>query len=106
MRLGNCRSNSSRKLLRVLQDREFERLGGIRTLNVDVQIISSTNRDLHQDVADKQFREDLFYRLKVFPIELPSLRQRRTDIPMLVRHFVNQHSARMGKRIDDSQTRQ
>jgi formate hydrogenlyase transcriptional activator len=88
------------KLLRVLQDREFERLGGIRTLHVDVRIISSTNRDLQQDVADKQFREDLFYRLNVFPIDLPSLRQRRGDIPILVRHFVSQHSARMGKHID------
>ncbi len=59
------------KLLRVLQDREFERLGGIRTLHVDVRIISATNRDLRQDIVDKQFREDLFYRLNVFPIEMP-----------------------------------
>jgi PAS domain S-box-containing protein len=88
------------KLLRVLQDREFERLGGVQTLHVDVRIISATNRDLHQDVADKTFREDLFYRLNVFPIDLPSLRQRRTDIPILVHHFVSKHSARMGKHID------
>jgi len=88
------------KLLRVLQDREFERLGGVRTLRVDVRIMSSTNRDLHQDVADKKFREDLFYRLNVFPIELPALRRRRTDIPILVHHFVGKHSARMGKHID------
>ena len=88
------------KLLRVLQDREFERLGGVRTLHVDVRIISATNRDLHQDVADKKFREDLFYRLNVFPIELPALRQRRTDIPILVHHFVRKHSARMRKHID------
>ncbi len=88
------------KLLRVLQDREFERLGGVRTLRVDVRVISSTNRDLHQDVVDKKFREDLFYRLNVFPIELPALRRRRTDIPMLVHHFVRKHSARMGKHID------
>jgi PAS domain S-box-containing protein len=88
------------KLLRVLQDREFERLGGVRTLHVDVRIISATNRDLHQDIANKKFREDLFYRLNVFPIDLPSLRQRRTDIPILVHHFVSKHSARMGKHID------
>jgi transcriptional regulator with PAS, ATPase and Fis domain len=88
------------KLLRLLQDREFERLGGVRTLHVDVRIISATNRDLHQDIANKKFREDLFYRLNVFPIDLPSLRQRRTDIPILVHHFVSKHSARMGKHID------
>jgi formate hydrogenlyase transcriptional activator len=88
------------KLLRVLQDREFERLGGVQTLHVDVRIISATNRDLHQDIADKNFREDLFYRLNVFPIELPALRQRRGDIPILVKHFVHKHSGRMGKHID------
>ena len=78
------------KLLRVLQDREFERLGGVQTLHVDVRIISATNRDLHQDIADTEFREDLFYRLNVFPIELPALRERRGDIPILVHHFVTQ----------------
>jgi PAS domain S-box-containing protein len=88
------------KLLRVLQDREFERLGGVQTLHVDVRIISATNRDLHQDIADRNFREDLFYRLNVFPIELPALRQRRGDIPILVKHFVHKHSGRMGKHID------
>ncbi len=88
------------KLLRVLQDREFERLGGVHTLHVDVRIISATNRDLHEDIVGRRFREDLFYRLNVFPIELPSLRERRSDIPMLVHHFVRKHSARMGKHID------
>jgi formate hydrogenlyase transcriptional activator len=72
----------------------------VRTLRVDVRIISATNRDLHQEVAAKEFREDLFYRLNVFPINLPTLRERRTDIPILVHHFVRKHSARMGKGID------
>ncbi len=88
------------KLLRVLQDREFERLGGVHTLHVDVRIISATNRNLQQDVLDRRFREDLFYRLNVFPIDLPSLRERRTDIPILVHHFLRKHSARMGKHIE------
>jgi len=88
------------KLLRVLQDREFERLGGVRTLHVDVRIIAATNRDLQQDLFDKRFREDLFYRLNVFPIELPPLRQRREDIPMLVQYFMHKHAARMGKAIE------
>jgi PAS domain S-box-containing protein len=88
------------KLLRVLQDREFERLGGVRTLHVDVRIISATNCDLHQYIGEKKFREDLFYRLNVFPIQLPSLRERRSDIPMLVHHFVRKHCARMGKTIN------
>ncbi|MGO9088922.1 MAG: PAS domain S-box protein [Candidatus Sulfotelmatobacter sp.] len=88
------------KLLRVLQDREFERLGGIRTLRVDVRVISATNRDLRKDVAEKKFREDLFYRLNVFPISMPPLRERRSDIPVLIHHFVEKHAVRMSKRIE------
>ncbi len=87
------------KLLRVLQDREFERLGGVLTKRVDVRIIAATNRDLQQDIEDKKFREDLFYRLNVFPIELPPLRERRDDIAMLVQHFVHKHAAQMGRQI-------
>lgn len=98
--IGELPLNLQPKLLRVLQDREFERLGGVHTLRVDVRIVSATNRDLHQDVAEKKFREDLFYRLNVFPVELPALRQRRSDIPLLVLHFVRKHSGRMGKHID------
>ncbi len=88
------------KLLRVLQDHEFERLGSTRTLRVDVRIIAATNRDLIKSVAERQFRSDLFYRLNVFPIKLPPLRERREDIPKLISYFVHKHAARMNKRIE------
>jgi transcriptional regulator with GAF, ATPase, and Fis domain len=88
------------KLLRALQEREIERLGGTRPISVNVRLIAATNRDLAQMVAEKQFRSDLFYRLKVFPIFAPPLRERASDIPVLVRHFVATHSRRMGKTID------
>jgi formate hydrogenlyase transcriptional activator len=88
------------KLLRVLQDHEFERLGGTRTLRVDVRVISATNRDLIQSVAERQFRSDLFYRLNVFPIRLPALRERREDIPKLAAYFVQKYAARMNKRVE------
>jgi formate hydrogenlyase transcriptional activator len=88
------------KLLRALQEREIERLGGTRPISVNVRLIAATNRDLAKMVAEKQFRSDLFYRLKVFPIFAPPLRERATDIPVLVRHFVATHSRRMGKTID------
>jgi formate hydrogenlyase transcriptional activator len=88
------------KLLRVLQEREFERLGSARTFRADVRLISATNRDLHAMVEDQRFRSDLFFRLNVFPIQVPSLRDRAEDIPVLVRHFAAEFSRRMGKTIE------
>jgi formate hydrogenlyase transcriptional activator len=87
------------KLLRVLQEQEFERLGSTITRRADVRIVAATNQDLVALVADKRFRMDLYYRLNVFPIALPPLRERASDIPLLVRHFVEKYSARMSKRI-------
>jgi len=88
------------KLLRALQEREFERVGGTRPIKLNVRLIAATNRDLAEMVREKQFRADLFYRLKVFPVFAPSLRDRVSDIPLLVRHFVAIHSRRMGKTIE------
>jgi formate hydrogenlyase transcriptional activator len=88
------------KLLRVLQEQEFERLGSTRTVRVNVRLVAATNRDLARMVADGHFRSDLYYRLNVFPVVLPPLRERPDDIPRLVRHFAQKYALRMGRRIE------
>ncbi|MGD0909466.1 MAG: sigma 54-interacting transcriptional regulator [Candidatus Acidiferrales bacterium] len=88
------------KILRALQEKEFERLGSTKTIPVNVRLVAATNRDLGKMVADKEFRSDLYYRLRVFPITIPPLRERREDIPLLVRYFVDKHSRRLYRKIE------
>ncbi|HEX3774431.1 MAG TPA: sigma-54 dependent transcriptional regulator [Polyangiaceae bacterium] len=87
------------KLLRALQESEFERVGGVKTIRVDVRLVAATNSDLKREIAAGTFREDLYYRLNVVPIRLPSLRERATDIPLLVKHFIDKFNARLKKNV-------
>jgi formate hydrogenlyase transcriptional activator len=97
--IGELNPEMQIALLRVLQEREFERVGGNKTIHTDVRVITATNRDLSREVAEGRFRMDLYYRLNVFPIHVPSLRERTDDIPILVDYFAARLGTRMGKRI-------
>lgn len=99
--IGELAPDLQVKLLRVLQEQSFERLGGTRTLRVNVRVIAATNRDLLQMVEQREFRADLYYRLSVFPITLPPLRDRAGDVPLLARHFITKYADRMNKVIED-----
>jgi len=88
------------KLLRAIQDQEFARIGGTRTIRTDVRFVAATNRDLKAMVDENKFRADLYYRLHVFPLDVPPLRERREDIPLLVRYFVQKHAQRMGRKVE------
>ena len=98
--IGDMPLHLQTKLLRVLQEQEFERVGGSRTIQVDVRIVAATNRDLKGMVDENKFRSDLYYRLAVFPMTVPPLRERREDIPLLTRYFVQKHARRMGRNIE------
>jgi formate hydrogenlyase transcriptional activator len=98
--IGDIPTELQPKLLRALQEREFERLGSNRTIKADIRLIAATHRNLQEMVATREFRSDLYYRLNVFPIKLPALRERIDDIPRLVRHFASKHAQAMNKQID------
>ncbi len=98
--IGDLQLELQAKLLRVLQEGEFERLGNSRPINVDVRVIAATNLDLEKAIENGNFREDLYYRLNVFPIEIPPLRSRKEDIPLLAKHFTRKCSGIIGKKIE------
>jgi Nif-specific regulatory protein len=98
--IGDIPLSTQAKLLRVLQERQFERVGGTETIRVDIRLISASNSDLSEAIRQGRFREDLYYRLNVVPIQLPPLRERREDIPLLAAHFVQRYAGEMGKRVE------
>src|SRR5207342_3535982 len=97
--VGELPAETQIALLRVLQEHEFERVGGTRPIRADVRAIAASNRDLQAAISAGSFRSDLFYRLHVFPIEIPSLRERKEDIPLLVEYFIDRYASKMGKKI-------
>src|SRR5262249_13694578 len=99
--VGDLLPDIQTALLRVLQEREFERVGGCQAIKVDVRVIAATNRDLPADVAEGIFRSDLYYRLNVLRIEIPPLRERKADIPLLVRYFTERYARKAGKKVPD-----
>jgi formate hydrogenlyase transcriptional activator len=103
--IGDISLELQPKILRAIQEQEFERLGSSKTIQVNVRLIAATHRDLRAMIQDETFREDLFYRFNVFPIEIPPLRERREDIPLLVNYFVSKLSGRMGRQIKSISTR-
>ena len=98
--MGDIPLDLQPKLLRALQEKSFERLGGTETIPIDVRLVAATNRNLTQMMGDKLFRSDLYYRLKVFPITTPPLRDHPEDIPLLARHFTKKYAAKMDRNID------
>ncbi len=97
--VGELPAETQVALLRVLQEREFERVGGTQPIRADVRLIAATNRNLETEIATGAFRSDLFYRLNVFPVEMPSLRARQADLPMLAEYFIERYATKMGKKI-------